>query len=178
MPAGDPAGTALGLGQAGRRRPGPGKDVPTFGGKTMEELALENQALKHLSDTLSKRLHVFELSAQSSSAALAQSIRSLQRSPAGTPENSRGRDESTSSSGKGKGVDERARARIVELEEILRKNDRELQKREKENAKLKDVVVRYREKWEKLKEGARARRGDGGDKTPKGVAAVEDIVGD
>jgi hypothetical protein len=130
-------------------------DTKTVGGKTMEELALENQALKHLSDTLSKRLHVFELSAQSSSAALAQSIRSLHLSPLNTPENSR------DSRGRKAGVveaDAKARARITELEEVLRKSDREIARRREENSKLKETVLRYREKWEKLKEGARARR--------------------
>lgn len=153
-----------------------GKETPKVAGKTMEELSLENQTLRQYLDSTSKRLRVFELSAQSSSAALAQSIRSLQRSPVSTPENSRGKGDSGSGRGKG---DEKARARITELEEILRKNDKELQKREKENAKLKDVVVRYREKWEKLKEGARARRegggSSGGDRTPKVVEeGIED----
>ena len=160
----------------GSARPGPaGKaiDVPKVAGKTMEELALENETLRQYLDNTSKRLRVFELSAQSSSAALAQSIRSLQRSPSLTPENSRGKADG-SSSGRGKG-DEKARVRITELEEILRKNDKELQRREKENAKLKDVVVRYREKWEKLKEGARARREGGGNGGPK---AGEDGIGD
>jgi len=32
----------------------------------------------------------------------------------------------------------------------------------KENEKLKGVVGRYRERWEKLKEGARVRREGGG----------------
>jgi hypothetical protein len=164
----------------GSARAGPARqvaDLPKVAGKTMEELALENQTLRQYLDSTSKRLRVFELSAQSSSAALAQSIRSLQRSPANTPENSRGKADG-SSSGRGQ-VDEKARARIAELEEILQKNDKELQRREKENAKLKDVVSRYREKWEKLKEGARARRegggNGGGDKTPK---ILEDGVGD
>lgn len=165
----------------GSARPGFGgkvSDLPKVAGKTMEELALENQMLRQYLDSTSKRLRVFELSAQSSSAALAQSIRSLQRSPSVTPENSRGRADE-SSGGRGVKVDEKARIRIAELEEILRKNDKELQRREKENAKLKDVVVRYREKWEKLKEGARARRegggNGGGDRTPK---IVEDGIGD
>lgn len=165
----------------GSARPGPaGKaaDVPKAAGKTMEELALENETLRQYLDLTSKRLRVFELSAQSSSAALAQSIRSLQRSPTVTPENSRGKAD-TSTSGRGGKGDEKARSRIAELEEILRKNDKELQRREKENAKLKDVVVRYREKWEKLKEGARARRegggNGGGDRTPKNV---EEGMGD
>ncbi len=122
------------------------KDVQKVAGKTMEELALENQMLRQYLDSTSKRLRVFELSAQSSSAALAQSIRSLQRSPAPTPENSRGKGEGNSDSGRSRG-DDTARARIAELEEILRKNDRELQRRDKANAKLKDVVARYRDKW-------------------------------
>jgi hypothetical protein len=164
----------------GSARPGPARqvaDMPKVAGKTMEELALENQTLRQYLDSTSKRLRIFELSAQSSSAALAQSIRSLQRSPASTPENSHGKADG-SSSGRGK-VDEKARARIAELEGILQKNDKELQRREKENAKLKDAVSRYREKWEKLKEGARARREGGGnvagDRTPKNL---EDGVGD
>ena len=132
------------------------KEAGTIGGKSMEELHLQNQALLHLADTLSKRLHVFEMSAQSSSAALAQSIRSMGRSPSGTPETSRGKEDGSRRGG------EKTQARITELEEILRKHDRELAKKEKENAKLKDVVVRYRDKWERLKEGARARREGGG----------------
>lgn len=142
-----------------------GNDMPKVGGKTMEEYALENHTLKLILDQTAKRLRVFELSAQSSSAALAQSIRSLQRSPASTPENSRGKtladNNSNSGAGAARKADEKARARITELEEILRKNDAELQRRERENAKLKLTVTRYREKWDKLKEGARARREGG-----------------
>jgi hypothetical protein len=144
----------------------------------MEELALENQMLRQYLDSTSKRLRLFELSAQSSSAALAQSIRSLQRSPSVTPENSRGRADESSNGRSGK-VNEHARIRIAELEETVQKNEKELQRREKENAKLKDVVVRYREKWEKLKEGARARReggGNGGGDRPS--KNVEDGIGD
>ena len=125
-------------------------DTKTVAGKTMEELALENQALKHLSDTLSRKLHVFELSSQSSSAALAQSIRSLQRSPMTTPENS----------GRGTKLvgDDRMKARVTELEDILKKSDRENQRRRDENAKLKETLKSYRAKWDKLKESARSRR--------------------
>lgn len=123
----------------------------TINGKTMEEISLENQALKHLSDTLSKRLHVFEMSAQTSSAALAQSIRSLQRSPLSTPENSRGK---TASRRDGDG----ANKRIAELEEILRKSDADNRRRKEENLRLRDTIAKYREKWENLKAGAKARR--------------------
>lgn len=136
-------------------------------GKTMEELALENQALKHLSDTLSRRLHVFEMSAQTSSAALAQSIRSLHRSPLTTPllspENSRGRNSGKgmnrdTAGGGGGGTDDAMTRRIAELEEILRKSDARTRKKEEENAKLKETITKYREKWDSLKAGAKARR--------------------
>lgn len=146
--------------------PSPGRfrrgapDEAKVGGKTMEELALENQALKHLSDTLSRRLHVFEMSAQTSTAALTQSIRSLHMSPLTTPllspENSRGKN-----SGKPldtRGADEGLLRRIAELEEILRKSDARTRKKEEENAKLKETISKYKEKWESLKAGAKARR--------------------
>ncbi len=139
-------------------------------GKTMEELALENQALKHLSDTLSRRLHVFEMSAQTSSAALAQSIRSLHRSPLTTPllspENSRGKNSSKGMDVAVAGGDATMAKRIAELEDILRKSDARARKKEEENAKLKETITKYREKWDSLKAGAKARRererGEGG----------------
>nr|KAK5434938.1 hypothetical protein LTR18_010037 [Exophiala xenobiotica] len=145
-------------------------------GKTMEELALENQALKHLSDTLSRRLHVFEMSSQTASAAMAQSIRSLHRSPLTTPllspENSRGRN-----SGKGleAGMDEAVAKRIADLEDILRKSDARARKKEDENAKLKETITKYRDKWDSLKAGAKARRereGRGGKNGEKGTSSA------
>lgn len=144
---------------------GRGNTEPKVDGKTMEELALENKALKHLSDTLSKRLHVFEMSAQTSSAALAQSIRSLHLSPMTTPENSRGKAKTSSAftpehiQGATAAIETvRLNSRISELEEILRKSDARVKKREEENAKLRDMLVKYRDKWEGLKAGAKARR--------------------
>lgn len=141
-------------------------DEAKVNGKTMEELALENQALKHLSDTLSRRLHVFEMSAQTSSAALAQSIRSLHRSPLTTPllspENSRGKHSHKGIDVGGLagavGTDDAMTKRIAELEEILRRSDARARKKEEENAKLKETITKYREKWDSLKAGAKARR--------------------
>jgi hypothetical protein len=141
------------------KRPSSRKGPTTTGNEAriIEEQGMQIDALKRHIDALSKRLHVFELSSQSSTAALAQSIRSLPRSPGITPENSRGK-----SSGEGK--------RIQELETLLEKNAAELRKRKEESAELKTVVKRYREKWDKLKEGARARRQDGG--TPSGAGGI------
>ncbi|KAL2426638.1 hypothetical protein ABEF95_011094 [Exophiala dermatitidis] len=189
-------GSQQGSGRFNRRGGGggggaEGVEEAKVDGKTMEEIALANHALRQLVDTLSRRLHVFEMSAQTSSAALAQSIRSLQRSPFTTPttlspENSRGK-----STGKGGGLgmgldlglgmgigthsggggggggaaagptpgsDEAMAKRIAELEEILRKSDARLRKKDDENAKLRENLSRYKEKWENLKAGAKARR--------------------
>lgn len=125
-------------------------------GKTMEELALENQALKHISDTLSRRLHVFEMSSQTSTAALAQSIRSMPRSPLMTPEHSRKKQLGYQQDSEG-GSDNTSK-RIAELEDILKKSDAKSRKREAENEKLRMTVERYRDKWDSLKAGAKARR--------------------
>jgi regulator of replication initiation timing len=122
--------------------------------KTMEELHMENNALRHLTDTLSKRLHMWEVSAQSSSMALHQSLRALQSqqvSPsASTAPDARAGD---------------LNARVKELEEMVRQNQKDMQRLEHENEKLKGVVGRYRERWEKLKEGARVRREGNGNGT-------------
>ncbi len=107
----------------------PGSPNTSRGSKTMEELQLENQALRALSDQLSKRLHMWEVNAQSSSMALQQSLRAL-------------------------GGDER----VKELEEQIRVGRKEMEKMARENEKLREVVARYRDKWEKLKQGARDRR--------------------
>lgn len=124
------------------RRPQPGT-------KTMEELTLENEALRALADHLSKRLVEFEMGAQTSSLALQRSIRAMQ-SPVASDAGGGTRD---------------ADGRIAMLEEQIRAAEREVARMGKENEKLKGVVGRYRERWEKLKEGARVRRegtGDGG----------------
>ncbi len=53
--------------------------------------------------------------------------------------------------------------RAESLEEQVKDGKKELERTGRENEKLKGVVGRYRERWEKLKEGARVRReGTGG----------------
>lgn len=116
-------------------RESPGSPNMNRNAKTMEELQLENQALRALSDQLSKRLHMWEVNAQSSSMALQQSLRAI-------------------------GGDEKVR----ELEEQIKLGMEEMEKMAKENEKLRGVVARYREKWETLKQGARERRDGSVDK--------------
>lgn len=55
----------------------------------------------------------------------------------------------------------------------MRKSDRELGRRERENVKLRETVGRYREKWENLRKSAKARREGGGGGS---VAAPESLV--
>ena len=48
--------------------------------------------------------------------------------------------------------------RVKELEDIVRRGEQELERIGRENDKLKNVLGRYRDRWEKLKEGAKTRR--------------------
>ncbi|KAF6225570.1 hypothetical protein HO133_009570 [Letharia lupina] len=112
--------------------------------KTMEELQLENEGLRLSLDSVTRRLYEFEAGAQASSFALYQSIKaSMKQSPA--------------ASQAGTGVN------VEGLEEQIREAKTEMERMGSENEKLKGVVGRYRERWEKLKEGARVRR-EGGPK--------------
>jgi hypothetical protein len=112
----------------------------------VEELDLENKSLKEVVDKLSKRLHTFEMAAQSSSMALQESMRLMRpMSPAREPA----------------AGDDQLRKRIAELEEQVALGAKESERLGRENEKLKSVISRYRERWEKLKEGAKVRR-DGG----------------
>jgi hypothetical protein len=127
----------------------------------IEELYTENKSLKDCIDKLSKRLHAFEMSAQSSTLALQESIRLMApASPTMHPTTS-------GSETEGKMI-----ARIKALEEQVGLGEKELQILGKENEKLKTVVARYRERWEKLKEGAKTRR-EGGAKEPQAGAGKE-----
>ena len=110
--------------------------------KTMEELQLENEGLRSYLDNVTRRLHEFEMGAQASSIALQQSIKATMRqSPAAS----------------------QAGINVENLEDRIREARMEMEKMRTENEKLKGVIGRYRERWEKLKEGARVRR-EGGPK--------------
>jgi hypothetical protein len=116
----------------------------------IEELHLENAHLKEMLDKVSKRLHAFEIGSQSSHLALAQSLR-MHRP--GSP---------MSSSGGGRNeIDEALKRRNQELEEKLVQAMRRMEHLEQEMGKKDASLEKYRERWEKLKAGAKARREKG-----------------
>ncbi|KAL7814179.1 hypothetical protein V8C44DRAFT_363631 [Trichoderma aethiopicum] len=117
---------------------------------TIEELSLENKSLKDMLDKLSKRLHTFEASAQSSALALAESYRIM---PGGSPLPS-----GAGGSGGRANEDELVR-KNHELEEQLSEMANHMERLEKDNRKMQKTLEKYREKWETLKAGAKARRG-------------------
>ncbi|RDA95209.1 hypothetical protein CP533_1814 [Ophiocordyceps camponoti-saundersi (nom. inval.)] len=111
---------------------------------TNEELSLENKSLKDMLDNVSKRLHAFEASSQHSAMALAESYRVMRP---GSPSNSGGRQ-----------ADDAMRRRAQDAEEQLVVVMKQLDRLERDNRKMQRTLDKYREKWEKLKAGAKARR--------------------
>ncbi|EGR52053.1 uncharacterized protein TRIREDRAFT_55679 [Trichoderma reesei QM6a] len=118
---------------------------------TIEELSLENKSLKDMLDKLSKRLHTFEASAQSSALALAESYRIM---PGGSPLPGAG-----GGGGSGRANEEELVRKNHELEEQLSEMTKHMERLEKDNRKMQKTLEKYREKWETLKAGAKARRG-------------------
>ncbi|KAK4160783.1 hypothetical protein QBC43DRAFT_110991 [Cladorrhinum sp. PSN259] len=135
---------------AGIRNRGEKSQVPTEKGllNMVEELHMQNASLKEALDKVSKRLHAFEMNSQSSHMALAQSIR-FQRP--GSPMSSSGLHGVS-------GGDELLKRRNRELEEQVNDLTKRLGTMEKDYDKLQGTVEKYRERWEKLKAGAKARR--------------------
>jgi hypothetical protein len=129
------------------------------GAKTMEELELENNALKQLLDTQAKRLQMWEMSSQSQSMALQQSIRAA-RPPPSLPATIS--DPATleriaaSENERVKELEELLKAERVEKESLEHQNE----KIARENEKLHGTIGRYRDKWESLKAGARKRESE------------------
>jgi regulator of replication initiation timing len=122
--------------------------------KTLEELQMENDALRQLSDTLSKRLHMWEVNAQSSSMALQQSLKAMHQHNTASPTASSAIPPSHVLAPTTVDSDRR----IKELEDLVRRSEKETDRFARENEKLKGTLGRYRERWEKLKEGAKTRR--------------------
>ncbi|TGJ83689.1 hypothetical protein E0Z10_g5079 [Xylaria hypoxylon] len=112
----------------------------------VEELYLENKSLKDMIDLLSKRLHAFESMSQNSGMRLAESMR-LMRPGSPLPLASK------------PGVSEEVFVR--EISELKQQNQsliRQNEELEKSYTKARANLVRYREKWDQLKAGAKARR--------------------
>ncbi|KAM0280897.1 hypothetical protein ACHAQH_003786 [Verticillium albo-atrum] len=120
--------------------------------KTAEELAMENKSLKDVLDKLSRRLHAFEASAQNSSLALAESMRfrrptSPLATSGGAPVVAMGGEDAAALKAKNKELEEQMASAVQRMEAL-----------EKEHQKMERTLAKYREKWEKLKAGAKARR--------------------
>ncbi|PLB43229.1 hypothetical protein P170DRAFT_441683 [Aspergillus steynii IBT 23096] len=143
--------------------------------KTMEELQMENQALRHLSDTLSKRLHMWEVNAQSSSIALQQSLKAMHHqnipSPEHHPQASSAIASPTAPLSTQPSMIEHDQ-RVKELEDMIRRGEKDLAKASRENEKLRNVLDRYRDRWEKLKETAKTRRAEGRSSTDTTATAM------
>ena len=134
--------------------------------KTIEEMQMENEALRSLTDNLSTRLHMWEVNAQSSSMALQQSIRMMHHQNTGSPapEYLHGVSANTSPVATMTAPPSADHdARVKELEEQIRRGEQKLESAAHENEKLKNILGRYRDRWEKLKEGAKTRRAEGRD---------------
>ena len=133
-------------------RPGSGSRRPgTKGGKTWEELAVENETLKAVVLDLGDRLRAFELGAQRSSRALHASVRGLS-SPTGSVTAGSGVPPLPGIEGM-KVLQEKLRENEEELKGLRKDNKRLL----RENQKFIGVIERYRERWEMLKVNARER---------------------
>jgi hypothetical protein len=124
-------------------------------GKTMEELELENNALRQLLDTQSRRLQMWEASSQSQSLALAQSLRFSRPKDAvaalASPQVANPSTEAESE--RIKELEDMLIAEKAQLETLEHRND----KLERENEKLLSALGKYRAKWAKLTESARQR---------------------
>ncbi|KAI1079531.1 hypothetical protein F5B20DRAFT_590649 [Whalleya microplaca] len=157
----------------------------------VEELYLENKSLKDMLDKLSKRLHAFESMSQNSGMRLAESMRLMRPGsplttptpPPPPPSSSLSKTPSTLGGG-GVGAggvgDEALARRNRELEDQLLAMQRQMEDTEKNYNKARANLVRYREKWDQLKAGAKARRaggaggggGGGGGSSAEAVAAA------
>ncbi|UNI21929.1 hypothetical protein JDV02_007873 [Purpureocillium takamizusanense] len=114
---------------------------------TIEELSMENKSLKDMLDNVSKRLHAFEASSQHSAMALAESYRVMRP---GSPT-------ATHASGKA-AMDDALRKKALDMEEQLGAAVKQMERLEKDNRKMQKTLDKYREKWDMLKAGAKARR--------------------
>ncbi|KAI0158834.1 hypothetical protein BJ166DRAFT_614532 [Pestalotiopsis sp. NC0098] len=118
----------------------------------VEELYLENKSLKDMLDKLSKRLHAFESMSQNSGMRLAESMRLMRPASPNTPA------VKPAASGSSSTGDEVLRKRTMELEDQMALFNKQIEDLQKDNTKLRAYLDRYREKWDQLRAGAKARR--------------------
>lgn len=126
----------------------------------VEELYLENKSLKDMLDKLSKRLHAFESMSQNSGMRLAESMRLMRPT---SPLTSQGGANSGKSAASPVVADEALALakRNRDLEEQLRAMGERMEDMERNYNKVRANLMRYREKWDQLKAGAKARRAGG-----------------
>ncbi|KAI5811323.1 hypothetical protein DFH27DRAFT_532859 [Peziza echinospora] len=132
---------------------------PENNSKTMEELILENQQLRHLTDTLSRRLHTWEVNARDSRAMLDRSLM-LYRNKSGEGGSFGSISGDERGGDKERELQKEANAlasKVAQLESELEEATRQLEKERKENERSTKKASYYKEKWDKLKEGARAK---------------------
>ncbi|KAI1269012.1 hypothetical protein F5Y18DRAFT_174414 [Xylariaceae sp. FL1019] len=113
----------------------------------VEELYLENKSLKDMLDKLSKRLHAFESMSQNSGMRLAESMRLMRP---GSPLSTGGSKSGTAEEMMAKELNE-----LRHQNQVLMSQNEEL---EKSYTKARTNLRRYRERWDELKAGAKARR--------------------
>lgn len=116
---------------------------------------MENQSLKGTLDKVTKRLHAFEASAQHSRLAMVDSMRLVAPQAPVSPSLLLSQ---SGGGGSGAGPDEALKKRNRELEEELALASKQFEVLERDNKHLKRTIEKYREKWEALKAGAKARR--------------------
>ena len=127
--------------------------------KTMEELMLENHQLRQLTDNLSRRLHTWEVNARDSRAMLDRSLMLYRnKSGDGASFGSSGGDERSAEREKELQLEIRSlNTKLAELETELEQVKKQLEKENKENKRSTKKANYYKEKWDKLKEDARAK---------------------
>lgn len=140
-------------------------------GTIVEELRLENKSLKDMLDKLSKRLHAFESMSQNSGMRLAESMRLMRPGSPGSITSGAGggkgsgstkaKAATTTSSGNAE-AEVQLRRKNRELEDQLAQAASRMEQLEKDYSQARANLGRYRERWEQLKAGAKARRAGGG----------------
>lgn len=127
----------------------------------LEELEMENKYLKQASDTLSKRLHMWEVNAQSSSMALQQSLRAFHHQHPGSPEQTlRGPQASMSPVATMTAPSRQSdpEPTIKELQEEIENMKKQLERSGTENQDLKGQLGKMQNRWDKLMRDAKSRR--------------------